>query len=178
MKGIVFNLVEDVVTQENGPDAWDDLLDAAHVDGAYTAVGSYDDNQLFSIVDAAASAGGLPPDDVMRHVGRQSLLLLAERFPEFFELHSSVRTFLPTLNSVIHPEVRKLYPGAQPPHFDFSQGPDGTILMDYHSERTMCPMAEGLTLGAGDHFGETLAITQTQCTKHGAPYCTLQIAVE
>ncbi len=43
MKGIIFNLVEDVVTQENGPDAWDDLLDAAHVDGAYTAVGSYDD---------------------------------------------------------------------------------------------------------------------------------------
>jgi predicted hydrocarbon binding protein len=49
--------------------------------------------------------------------------------------------------------------------------------MDYHSERTMCPMAEGLTLGAGDHFGETLTITQTQCKKHGAPYCTLQIAV-
>ena len=80
---------------------------------------------------------------------------MAQRFPEFFTLHTSVRTFLLTLNGVIHPEVRKLYPGAQTPHFDFSEEPGGAILMDYHSARTMCPMAEGLTLGAGDHFGET-----------------------
>lgn len=177
MKGIIFNLVEDIVTQESGADAWDDLLDEAGLEGAYTAVGSYDDQQLFAIVDAAGASAGLPPDDVMRHVGRQSLRMLAGRFPEFFELHSSVRTLLPTLNSVIHPEVRKLYPGAQTPHFEISNAPDGAILMDYHSERAMCAMAEGLTLGAGDHFGEILSITQTQCKKRGAPHCTLRIVV-
>ncbi|MCB9430256.1 MAG: heme NO-binding domain-containing protein [Actinobacteria bacterium] len=178
MKGVIFNLVEDIVTEANGPDAWDDLLEAAGLEGAYTALGSYGDDQLFALVDAAASASGLPPDDVMRHIGRKSLRLMAQRFPEFFTLHTSVRTFLLTLNGVIHPEVRKLYPGAQTPHFDFSEEPGGAILMDYHSARTMCPMAEGLTLGAGDHFGETLAITQTQCKKHGADFCTLRIAVE
>ena len=29
MKGVIFNLVEDIVTEANGPDAWDDLLEAA-----------------------------------------------------------------------------------------------------------------------------------------------------
>jgi predicted hydrocarbon binding protein len=178
VKGIIFNLVEEIVTEEQGADAWDDLLDSARVVGAYTAVGSYDDDELFAIVNAAASGTGVPPDDVMRHVGRQSLRMLAERFPEFFELHSSVRTLLPTLNSVIHPEVRKLYPGAQPPHFEISGSPEGAILMEYHSERSMCAMAEGLTLGAADHFGETLLIEQLQCKKRGAPHCTLRIVVE
>lgn len=61
MKGVIFNLVEDIVTEANGPDAWDDLLEAAGLEGAYTALGSYGDDQLFALVDAAASASGLPP---------------------------------------------------------------------------------------------------------------------
>jgi hypothetical protein len=177
VKGIIFNLAEDVVTEDGGQDTWDDLLELADVHGAYTAVGSYPDEDLVAIVTAAAQAGGQNPDDVVRHIGRRSLPMLAQRFPEFFELHRSVRTLLPTLNSVIHPEVRKLYPGAEPPRFEFRTEDSGAILMDYHSARTMCSFAEGLTLGAGDHFGEDLRITQTQCKADGAPYCTLRIDV-
>jgi Haem-NO-binding len=177
VKGIIFNLTEDVITEESGHDQWDDLLDAANVHGAYTAVGSYSDDELLAIVAAASRATGASEDDVLRHVGRRSTPLLAARFPEFFELHTGVHTFLPTLNSVIHPEVRKLYPGATPPHFVFSEQADGTLRMEYHSQRGMCPLAEGLTLGAGDHFGEDLTITQPQCSKQGAPHCVLRIAV-
>jgi hypothetical protein len=115
MKGIIFNLVEEVVSNDYGHDAWDDILDAADVPGAYTAVGSYSDDDLLAIVGAASQATGMSTDDVLRHVGRYSVPPLAQRFPEFFELHRGLRTFLPSLNSVIHPEVRKLYPGAQPP---------------------------------------------------------------
>ncbi len=178
MKGIIFNLVEDVVTEDSGHDAWDDLLEHADVHGAYTAVGSYADADLDAIVAAASQAGGQQPEDVVRHIGRRSLPMLAARFPEFFELHRSVSTLLPTLNSVIHPEVRKLYPGAEPPRFEFAADDSGAILMDYHSARAMCSLAEGLTLGAGDYFGENLTITQTQCKNLGAPYCTLRIVVE
>ena len=38
MKGIVFNLLEEVVTEAYGADAWDSLLDAAGLDGAYTSL--------------------------------------------------------------------------------------------------------------------------------------------
>lgn len=178
MKGIIFNLVEDVVTNDNGVDAWDDLLDEAGVDGAYTAVGSYSDDELLAIVEAASRATGMSPDDVLRHVGRRATPLLAQRFPEFFALHTGVRTFLPTLNSVIHPEVRKLYPGATPPHFVFSEDVDGALLMEYHSDRTMCPMAEGLTLGAADHFGQTAQVEQIRCARDGADSCLLRVTVE
>lgn len=58
MKGIIFNLVEEVVANDHGPDAWDDILAAAGVEGAYTAVGSYSDDELLAIVSAAATATG------------------------------------------------------------------------------------------------------------------------
>ncbi len=178
MKGIIFNLVEEVVTNDHGHDAWDDILASADVDGAYTAVGSYSDDELLAIVGAAAAATGLSEDDVLRHVGRYSIPPLAQRYPEFFSLHRGVRTFLPTLNSVIHPEVRKLYPGAQPPHFAISDDADGGILMEYHSQRGMCRLAEGLTVGTADHFGESVEVTHLQCKRDGAPHCLMRINVE
>ena len=58
MKGLIFNVVEEVVTELYDADTWDDLLDAAGVDGAYTALGNYDDDELIGIVDAASTATG------------------------------------------------------------------------------------------------------------------------
>ena len=178
MKGIIFNLVEEVVTNDHGHDAWDDILAAADVHGAYTAVGSYSDDELLAIVGAASRATGLSEDDVLRHVGRQSVPPLAQRYPEFFSLHRDVRTFLPSLNSVIHPEVRKLYPGAQPPHFGISNDEQGGILMEYHSHRGMCRLAEGLTLGAADHYGQSASIEHVQCKRDGAAHCVLRVTLE
>lgn len=177
MKGIIFNLVEEVVAADHGHDAWDAILDETGLTGAYTSVGSYDDAELLAIVEAASAATGASQDEVLVHVGRRSTPLLAERYPEFFALHSSVRTLLPTLNSVIHPEVEKLYPGATPPHFEFSQQTDTTVLMEYRSARHMCRLAEGLTAGAADHFGEVVSITHEQCIRDGDPRCLLRIAL-
>ena len=40
MKGIIFNLLEDVVVRNHGEDPWDQLLTATGLDGAYTSLGS------------------------------------------------------------------------------------------------------------------------------------------
>jgi hypothetical protein len=46
VKGIVYNLLEEVVSAEHGEDTWDALVDAAGVDGVYTSLGSYADEDL------------------------------------------------------------------------------------------------------------------------------------
>jgi hypothetical protein len=46
VKGIVFNLLEQVVSRDYGEDMWDDLLSAAGLVGAYTSLGSYPDEHL------------------------------------------------------------------------------------------------------------------------------------
>src|SRR5262245_6495155 len=114
MKGIVFNLLGDIVTEQYGADTWDLLLEQAHCDGSYTSLGNYPDEELLRIVAAAASAIGQPPQDVVRWFGRSALPVLATRYPQFFR-HQDTRDFVLTLNTIIHPEVRKLYPGAQAP---------------------------------------------------------------
>jgi hypothetical protein len=172
MKGIIFNLVEEVVVGAHGEDAWDDILDAAGVEGSYTSLGSYPDEDLFRLVGAASTALGLPANDVVRSLGQGAIPLLAQRYPGFFD-HPSTKPFLLTLNDIIHPEVRKLYPGADVPEFDFDSPSDDQLVLGYRSARKLCALAEGFILGAAAHFGEHVTIDQPQCMHRGADSCVL-----
>lgn len=175
MKGLIFNLIEDVISEDYGAAAWDDLLDATPVSGAYSALASYPDAEFSMIVDAAAAMTGLTTAQLLRYIGRRSLPLIAARYPEFFSLHTGSRTFLLSLNEVIHTEVRMLYEGAEPPHFGFGEGHDGGLLVEYHSHRSLCALAEGLIAGTADLFGEDVVIQQPQCKLDGAAFCLLRV---
>jgi len=174
VKGIIFNLVEEVVRNRYGEDTWDQLLDAAGLDGAYTSLGSYPDEELFRLVAAASEALGVPPDAVVRTLGEAAIPLLADRYPFFFEPHTSTKSFLLTLNDIIHPEVRKLYPGADVPTFGFEEAPDVDLVLRYHSERKLCALAEGFVLGAAAQFAERAEIEQPACMLRGDEDCLLR----
>jgi hypothetical protein len=175
VKGVVFNLLEQVVSAEHGEDTWDQLLDDAGLDGAYTSLGSYDDADLGKLVVAASAALDLPPDDVVRWFGRNALPMFSVSYPQLFERHTSGRTFVLTLNDIIHPQVRKLYPGAETPEFDFEVGPHGALVMGYSSPRKLCSFAEGLIEGTAARFNETVTIEHPQCMKRGDRRCVLEI---
>jgi hypothetical protein len=174
LKGIIFNVVEEVVTDRYGDDAWDSLLDAAELDGSYTSLGSYPDEHLLRLVGAASDLLALPPDDVVRSLGEGAIPLLAQRYPQFFDAHGSTRLFLLTLNDIIHPEVRKLYPGAIVPDFDFAFDDDDNLLLGYKSDRQLCSLAEGFILGAAQHYGEGVTLTQLSCMHLGDEKCVIQ----
>jgi hypothetical protein len=177
MKGVVFNLLETLVIRDHGPDAWDDLVDAAGVDGAYTTLGSYPDEELLALVGAASEALSLTPPEIVKWFGRSSMPLFASSHPHFFEGHTETRSFLLTLNDMIHPEVRKLYPGADVPDFDYETPGPGRLLMHYRSARRMCAFAEGLIEGAAMHFGEQVTIAQPECMHRGDERCVLDIGL-
>lgn len=177
MKGIVFNLLEGVVTAEFGEDGWDDLLEAAGASGAYTAVGNYPDDDFVRLLKVLPPEAGETAADQLRWFGRRAMPMLAGRYDLFFRPHADTRSFLLTLNDIIHPEVRKLYPGADVPSFDFDDSPDGqpgTLVIGYRSGRRLCGLAEGFVLGAADHFGQHVTVTQTQCMHRGADRCLLE----
>jgi hypothetical protein len=175
MKGVVFNLFEQLVARDFGEDTWDALLDASALDGVYTSLGSYPDEDLVKLVSAAAAALAMPADDVVVWLGRNALPLFARRYPQLFEPHDSARSFVLTLNDIIHPEVRKLYPGADVPEFDFELR-DDSLVMGYRSPRKLCSFAEGLLLGAADHYRERLTLAQPSCMKRGDDQCVLELA--
>jgi len=175
MKGIIFNVVEEAVSNEFGSDTWDRLLEAAKVDGAYASVGAYPDEQLYSLVGAASQALKMPPDDVLRWLGTKILPLLAKRYPNFFRNHANARSFIVTLDSIVHPEVNKLYPGSETPKFDFDASSPDVLVMNYRSKRKLCALVEGLAAGTADLFGETVAINHPQCMHQGADCCRLDL---
>ncbi len=177
MKGLIFNLLESAVVQAHGEDTWDQLLDRAGLEGAWTSVGSYPHQDLLAVVGAAAALWDWSRDDVIRWFGRAAIPPLAAAYPAFFTSHASTFPFLRTLNDVHHLEVLKVYPDADLPVFAFDpRREDGTLIMRYSSARALCTFGEGLIHGAGDYFGEALTVAQPQCVHRGDETCVLQIS--
>jgi hypothetical protein len=174
MKGIVFNMLQYAVETSHGADGWDRVLRDAGSEGAFTSLGSYPDGGLLALVAATGGLRGTTdPQAVIRWFACASTPYLVSRYPHFFAGHRSLRTFLPTLNDVIYPEVRKAFPGAVAPEFRFGDSPEGYLVMEYHSPRKLCAFGEGLVEGAARHFGETVAITQPICALRGDDRCVL-----
>lgn len=175
MKGIIFNLLEEAVTREFGANTWDDLLDAAGLDGVYTSLGNYADEEVFKLVAAASTALSLSPAEVLRWFGRSAIPIFVERYPAFFEGHTTTSSFLVTLNSIVHPEVSKLYPAADIPHFEFAKVDDESLLGTYCSPRKLCALAEGFMHGTAKHYNERMQLEHPQCMHHGAPKCVFSL---
>lgn len=175
MKGIVFNLLEDVVSEHHGPETWEALVDAAGVSGAYTSLGAYPDSDMEALVAAACAALSLNRNAVLRWFGVNAMPLLAERYPTLFEGHTSARTFVDGVNDVIHAEVRKLYPDALCPHFKLSDAGANELVMAYHSARRMCALAEGFVEGAAIYFNDTVQFTHEACVDHDDRGCVFRI---
>lgn len=173
MKGVIFNLVEEIVVSSHGDETWERLLEQAGVGGAYTSLGSYEDAELARIVAAASVALDVPEHDVLRWVGQQAMPLMIGRWPSFFAAHRTTKSFLRTLNGIIHPEVHKLYAGATCPHFDFAEGTDGVLLIGYRSKRRLCGLAQGFIEGAAAHYHETAELRHLKCMHRGDDACLL-----
>jgi hypothetical protein len=177
MKGIIFNLLEEVVTTYKGEGVWEKILEGAGADGAYTSLGNYSDDEFVKLLGALSRQSGESDREVLKWFGHRSMPFLAERYPEFFTAHKSLRSFLLSLNDVIHAEVRKLYPGSDVPVFEFETPPGAaahdTLIIHYLSKRRLCQLAEGFIAGASDHFGEQVTVTQSSCMLDGAGECAL-----
>jgi hypothetical protein len=175
VKGIIFNLLEELVRRDLGEMEWDYVLQDAEVDGAFTSLGSYPDNDLRKLVAAVAKRSGKTPGEALQWFGRQSMPLLASHYPAFFATQSSTRSFILTLNDIIHPEVRKLYPGAGVPVFDFDTSSPDVLTVGYHSARKLCALAHGFIEGAADHYHETVSVEQGKCMHRGDEKCVFHL---
>ena len=177
MKGIVFDLLEQLAIRDHGEDAWDDILADAGVAGGWTTVGTYPHEDLVALAEATGRRLGCEAGDVIRWFGREAIPVFAASYPHLFERHAGVRSFVLSLNDIIHPEVRKLYPGAQVPHFDYELDPGGTVRMAYRSERQLCALAEGLLDGTALHYAQPLAHRQVLCVHRGDDCCVFELEI-
>lgn len=168
MKGIVFSEFLDLVEDKFGADMVDDIIDDSNVPsgGAYTAVGTYDHQEIVDLVVSLSKHTGISVPDLLKVYGQHLFGQLIAGYPIFLEGVDDVFGFLRTLENHIHVEVRKLYPEAELPKFVMEES-DGKMSMHYQSERPFADLAEGLLNGCIHHFDQQVAFEREDVTDDG-----------
>lgn len=179
MKGIIFNAFEQFVIANHGEDFFDDVLArcslATHE--PFVGPGTYPDEDLLELVGQTVKQLGVPLPDALRAFGRFAFPALASAFPVCVRPHGDARSFLRSVDDVIHVEVRKLHPDAATPTFHYRDDGDALVI-EYHSPRALCHVMEGLIDGVADHFSQPISQRQLQCTASGAPHCEFRLEFE
>jgi len=157
MKGIIFTELLDFVESHAGVTGLEEVLEAAGLQGVYSATGNYAHQQAIDIVVAASKQVGVDAGELMRLYGRDLFDRLRLRYPMFFEDKTDSFSFLSGIQTHIHDEVKVLYPDTTPPEFEVTRTED-SIEIRYLSHRPFAVIAHGMIEACIEHFGEDLLV--------------------
>lgn len=180
MKGIVFNILENMVIEKAGLAAWDQLLNDVQLEsqGVYTARKSYPDDEVVALATRASEMLDIPTGDLIKAFGCYMFSKLVDRYPIFTDQQATFFGFLKSVHDVIHVEVQKLYDEPSLPDFKHKQISDTQLLMRYSSPRKFCMLAEGLIAGAAEHYQVKYTLDHRTCMHKGADHCDFLITLE
>ncbi len=163
MKGIVFTEFLEMVDSRFGEKVCDHIIDISDLpsNGSYTAVGTYGCNEIITLVEALSEEMNIDVPTLTKTFGEYLFQTFTKKYNTFFDAKTNkgCLNFLMQINDVIHPEVRKLYPDAELPHFAHQWEDENTLVMIYTSNRPFAKLAEGLIIGAIRHFNENITLT-------------------
>ena len=153
MKGIVFTEFLELVEEKFGLKMADYIVSNSELasNGVYTAVGTYDYKEIFTLVQILSKEVNIETSELMIIYGKHFFKRLMFHYPTFFE-GQSLFSLLGSIDNHIHVEVQKLYPDAELPKFEHEFINDKHMRLTYTSERKMSDFAEGLVLSAMGHF--------------------------
>jgi hypothetical protein len=162
MKGIVFTEFIEMVESRFSLEMAERIIAAARLPsgGAYTAVGTYDHGEMWSLAVELSKATDTPVPQLMRIYGEYLFGRFAVLHPRWLGDVKSAFDLLQSLDSVIHVEVCKLYPDAELPHFEVVERTPGCLVLLYASTRHFADLAEGLMHACAGHFGEAIDIAR------------------
>lgn len=162
MKGIVFTEFLEMVEEKFSFETMDAIIESADLPsgGIYTAVGTYDHQEIVALVVELHKKTRIPISDLLRTYGEYLFSRFVVLYPRFFIGVNDAFDFLESIHNYIHVEVVKLYPDAQLPTFQTERKGEHCLLMRYSSERSMGDFAHGLILGCLKHFDQKAEVTK------------------
>lgn len=154
VKGAIFKLFEDFVESNYGPDAFEELIDATELetDEPFVGPGNYPPGDLLALVGQAVATYDITVDALLRAFGRHAFPSLARSVPTLLEGLDTPHAFLSSLETVIHTEVRKLDPEANPARFTVTDLGPAELLLRYESPFGLFALVEGFLEGVGDWY--------------------------
>ncbi|WMN60599.1 heme NO-binding domain-containing protein [Pseudoalteromonas xiamenensis] len=155
MKGHIFNLLEAFIEEIAGQEQLFDILDACSFDteSRFVRTENYPDEQLLEIVDHAVSALGISHEQAHYAFGKWLYARLITLLPPEFTDFPHPAPILKKLDDLHKVELKKLYPDAIPPSFDYIQHSPTQADLIYCSSRRMFTLVEGTLQGMAEHYG-------------------------
>lgn len=180
MQGSIYTSFSDMVIEQLGMKTWNALLEkvAPESEGVYTSGMQYDDSEIMALVGALSEITNTEAKVLVKSFGEFLFERLFASCPTDLTHVTNLKDFLLSIDGVIHKEVKRVYPKAYLPSFEYSDNPDGDLIMYYHSKRKLCHLSEGLIESAAKHFDEKITIGHPQCMHHGDDKCKLIISFE
>lgn len=169
MKGLIFTEFLKMVEKRYSPEMADLILEESDLvsGGAYTSLGNYDYREMIELVQHLSKKTNVPIPDLMQAFGKYLFAQFIEKFPQFFlEVEDSFQ-FLSRVEDYIHIEVKKLYPEAQLPSFDYERPNPFSLKMTYRSKHPFADLAHGLIEGCVEHYQEQISIAREDLTSDG-----------
>ena len=177
MKGIIFTELLAMAEDSFGEEVVDRIIEDSDLPsgGAYTTVGNYPCEELFTLIGGFSAHSGMPEDRLQRLFGHWMMQSFARHYPQFFEGRAGSLDMLEAIEDDIHVEVRKLYPDADLPKFETWR--DGACGLDmiYRSPRPLADFCHGLIESCTDHFGETARIARRDGSEHGRTVAVFRV---
>ena len=169
MKGMIFTEFLEMVEDRFSADVVDNIIEASELEsgGVYTSIGTYGHEEMLTLVTQLSKEVNIPVPDLVQAFGLYLFGRFASSHTEFFSEINSTFAFLSKVENYIHIEVRKLYPGAQLPSFEYNTSQENQMVMTYNSTRPFADLAEGLINGCIAHFKEDIEVKRENLADNG-----------
>lgn len=160
MKGIVFTEFLEMVEEKFGLEVVDKILEAADLEsgGIYTAVGTYDFNEMVSLLTHLSKAVDLPPDALLHTFGHYLFGSLGKAHPDVIKIYNDPLDLLVAIEDHIHVQVKKLYQDAELPSFTILERTEQHLSMVYTSSRGLYRLAHGLIEATFSYFSQSAKV--------------------
>jgi len=160
MKGIVFTEFIEFVENTFGFEVADAMITKSKLSsgGIYTAVGTYDFDEMVSLLVNLNQQTSMPIPQLLEAYGRHLFFRFVDLYPHFLNKSVGLFRFIEKIDQYIHVEVKKLYPDAELPKIEARRSADNQMEMVYKSSRKLAFFALGLLKSASDFFEEPIDI--------------------
>ena len=179
MKGAIFNGFSEFVESTYGLTFWLQIIENCSLEsnGEYISTELYNDDEFTVLVEALSVATDKTNEVVKREFGYYffpSLMSIAKM--HIAEIDNLV-DFLIAVDNVIHIEVKKADPLAYTPKLFYDVPSHDELIIRYVSKRNMCHFAEGLIMGAAEHFKQKVTLSQPMCVCKGDKHCLIKVQI-
>jgi len=176
MKGIINQCAVELVKNKFGEEKLKQILKEAGLpeDIEIVALEDYPDEVTVKFIEAASKVLNITPEDVMLAFGDYWVNEFApKKFRVIYGKYKTAKDFLRGMDET-HKWATQTMEGSTPPHFEYEEPDENTIIMHYFSRRKLTKILEGLIKGVLKYFKTEAEVTQIDSDKPGA-VCAFKI---